>query len=53
MKKKILIAVFAGTTLSGCYTHMCPTYAVKPEKKQEIKANPDRNIQQKDQSIPS
>lgn len=36
--KKLLILLFAGTMLSGCYTHICPTYAVKPAKKQEIQA---------------
>lgn len=53
MKKKILIAAFAGTILSGCYTHICPTYAVKPEKEQKIKINTDGDIQQKEQKIPS
>jgi len=35
MKKKILTMVLAGSlfSLAGCYTHMCPTYSVKPTKK--------------------
>lgn len=49
MKKKILIILFAGAMLSGCYTHICPTYSVKPEKKKEIKAHSSEDILQKDQ----
>ncbi len=48
MKKKLIIALLGGTLLSGCYTHICPTYAVKPEKKQESKA-PGENAPHKDQ----
>lgn len=53
MKKKILIVVFAVTMLSGCYTRICHTYAIKPEKQQDIKAMPDQETQQKEQKSPS
>lgn len=53
MKKKLFIAAFAGTILSGCYAHTCPTYAVKPEKEQEIKINSNEDMQQKERKIPS
>ncbi len=49
MKKKILLALFAGTMLSGCYTHICPTYSIKPEKKEEMKLQTSQETQQKAQ----
>ena len=38
MKKKLLTVALAGSlfSLTGCYTHMCPTYSVKPEKNSTI-----------------
>jgi PBP1b-binding outer membrane lipoprotein LpoB len=38
MKKRLAIAFVSITLLSGCYTNICPTYAVKPEQKQQLKA---------------
>ena len=34
MKKKIITVALSGMvfSLTGCYTHMCPTYSVKPMK---------------------
>lgn len=38
MKKRILTIALAGGlfSLTGCYTHMCPTYSAKPVKKPAI-----------------
>lgn len=38
MKKRLAIAFVSMCMLSSCYTNICPTYSVKPEKKQELKA---------------
>ena len=39
MKKKLFTLALAGTmfSLTGCYTTICPTYAVKPAKAKEMK----------------
>ncbi len=44
--KKLLILLFAGTMLTGCYTQICPTYAVRPAKKQEMQAQQHQDEQQ-------
>ncbi|WKN31037.1 hypothetical protein PZB74_18980 [Porifericola rhodea] len=31
--KKLAIALFAGILMSSCYTNICPTYSVNPDKK--------------------
>lgn len=49
MKKKLLFVVVAGTMLTGCYTHICPTYAVKPVKQKEVKAELHEDATTKDQ----
>ncbi len=38
MKKKLFTIALAGTmfSLTGCYTTICPTYAVKPAKVKEV-----------------
>lgn len=40
MKKKIFTFVLGGMlfSLSGCYTHICPTYSVNPDQKIDMKA---------------
>jgi len=47
MKQKLAVALFAMTMLSGCYTYVCPTYTVKPEKADQLKvekpADTDQN----------
>ena len=39
MKKRLFTIALAGTlfSLTGCYTTVCPTYAVKPAKVKEVK----------------
>nr|WKN38920.1 hypothetical protein K4G66_09410 [Tunicatimonas sp. TK19036] len=39
MKKKIFTFVLGGMlfSLTGCYTHMCPTYSVNPDQKPNMK----------------
>ena len=39
MKKKLFTIALVGTmfSLSGCYTTICPTYAVKPAKEKDVK----------------
>ena len=41
MKKRLFTIALAGTlfSLTGCYTTICPTYAVKPAKVKEVKAD--------------
>jgi len=39
MKKSVLLAVFAATMLTGCYSTICPTYSVKPVDAEEMKAD--------------
>ena len=40
MKKRLFTIALAGTlfSLTGCYTTICPTYAVKPAHVKEVKA---------------
>lgn len=47
MKKRLFIFLFIGTMFSGCYTHICPTYAVKPKKQKEIQAELHHDTQSK------
>ncbi len=39
MKKKLFTIALVGTmfSLSGCYTTICPTYAVKPAKEKDMR----------------
>ena len=39
MKKRLCTLALAGTlfSLTGCYTTICPTYAVKPANVKEVK----------------
>lgn len=38
MKKKLFTLALAGTmfSLTGCYTTICPTYAVKPNEAKQV-----------------
>ena len=46
MKKRLFTIALAGTlfSLTGCYTTVCPTYAVKPAKVKEVKAEKPESI---------
>ncbi len=46
MKKRLFTIALAGTlfSLTGCYTTVCPTYAVKPEKVKEVKAERNQPV---------
>jgi hypothetical protein len=47
MKQKLAVAFFAMTMLSGCYTYVCPTYTVKPEKADQLKVEKSADNAQK------
>ena len=46
MKKRLFTIALAGTlfSLTGCYTTICPTYAVKPAKAKEVKVKQDQPV---------
>ncbi|MEM9674254.1 MAG: hypothetical protein ACFB15_13915 [Cyclobacteriaceae bacterium] len=48
MKRKFAMIALSGMifSLTGCYTQMCPTYSVKPEKKPTI-----QTVQQLENSL--
>ena len=46
MKKKLFTIALVGTmlSLSGCYTTICPTYAVKPVKEKDVKVEQPKPV---------
>ena len=47
MKKKLFTIALVGTmfSLSGCYTTICPTYAVKPVKEKDVKVEQTQTVE--------
>ncbi|MGB3850070.1 MAG: hypothetical protein WA958_08900 [Tunicatimonas sp.] len=47
MKKKLFTIALVGTmfSLSGCYTTICPTYAVKPAKEKDVKVEQPATVE--------
>jgi hypothetical protein len=46
MKKKLFTIALVGTmfSLSGCYTTICPTYAVKPAQEKDVKVEQTKAV---------
>ena len=46
MKKRLFTIALAGTlfSLTGCYTTICPTYAVQPAKVKEVQVKKQQPV---------
>ena len=49
MKKRVFTIALVGTlfSLTGCYTTVCPTYAVKPAKVKQANVKQDTSVKSK------
>ena len=49
MKRTIAAVILSVCSLTGCYTNVCPTYSVNPDKLEELKVEkPVENAEIKD-----
>lgn len=49
MKRTIALVILSVTMLTGCYTNICPTYSVNPEKADKLKVEKTTDLDQETQ----